>query len=299
MFAFSAIVLVLFGWNETRTTDPIVPMEFFRREIFAVANITGFLLSVGMFGTLLFLPLFVQGVLGQSAQNSGAILTPMMGSFIVSALVAGQLMSRLGHYKLIAVVSAVLMGGGLYLFTRVDVNAGWPIVVRDMIVLGLGIGGLLPILNVAVQNAFAYEVMGIVNAAQQFVRSLGSVIAAPILGTVLANVFAAQMQANMPPALAQAIAQLPPSAQQALTDPQSLTNAHAQAAIGSAFSAFGPAGTQLYQQFIALVRGSLSTGIRQLFMIALYFGIAAFVATLFLPEIPLKHDEFYEGTRPS
>jgi EmrB/QacA subfamily drug resistance transporter len=299
MFVFSAVVLALFGWNETRAREPVIPMEFFGKEIFAVANITGFLLSVGMFGTLLFLPLFVQGVLGQSAENSGAILTPMMGSFIVSALVAGQLMSRLGRYKLIAVASAALMGGGLYLFTLLDVNAGWPIVVRDMVVLGLGIGGLLPILNVAVQNAFAYEVMGIVNAAQQFVRSLGSVIAAPILGTVLANVFAAQMQANMPPALAQAIAQLPPSARQALTDPQSLTNAQTQAAIRGAFDAFGPAGAQLYQQFIALVRQSLSTGIRQLFTIAFYFGIAALVTTLFLPEIPLKHDEFYEGDRPS
>ena len=299
MFVFSAIVLVLFGWNETRAPEPVIPMEFFTKEVFAVANIVGFLLSVGMFGTLLFLPLFVQGVLGQSAQNSGAILTPMMVSFIVSALVAGQLMSRLGRYKVIAVASAALMGGGLYLFTLLDVNAGWPIVVRDMVVLGLGIGGLLPILNVAVQNAFAYEVMGIVNAAQQFVRSLGSVIAAPILGTVLTNVFAARMQANMPPSLAQAIAQLSPSAQQALTDPQTLTNAQTQAAIRSAFNAFGPAGAQLYQQFISLVRTSLSTGIRQLFTIAFYFGIAAFVATLFLPEIPLKHDEFYEGDRPS
>jgi EmrB/QacA subfamily drug resistance transporter len=299
MFVFSALVLALFAWIETRVVEPVIPIEFFRKEIFAVANIVGFLLSVGMFGTLLFLPLFVQGVLGQSAENSGAILTPMMLSFIVSALVAGQLMSRLGRYKLVAIVAAALMGGGLYLFTLLNVNAGWPIVVRDMMVLGLGIGGLLPILNVAVQNAFAYEVMGIVNAAQQFVRSLGSVIAAPILGTVMANVFAAQMRANMPPALAQAIAQLPPSAQQALTDPQSLTNAQTQTAIRSAFNAFGSGGAQLYQQFISLVRESLSTGIRQLFMIAFFFGLAACVATLFLPEIPLKHDEFYEGNRPS
>jgi EmrB/QacA subfamily drug resistance transporter len=296
MFVFSAAVLALFTWSETRVREPIIPVEFFEVPIFATANLLGFLLSVGMFGTLLFLPLYVQGVLGQSAQNSGAIMTPMMGSFIVASLTAGQLMTRTGKYKIISIVAATSMVGGLYLFTLLGATSSWPIVVRDMLVLGLGIGSLLPILNVAVQNAFAYRVMGVVNAAQQFVRSLGAVIAAPILGTVLANVFATQMQLNLPPALKQAIAQLPPSVQQALTDPQGLTNAQTQAAIRATFDAFGPAGDRLYQQFITAVHESLATGVRRLFVIALFFGLAALAVTFFLPEIPLKHEEFYEGT---
>jgi EmrB/QacA subfamily drug resistance transporter len=296
MFVFSAAVLALFVWSETRAREPVIPVEFFEQRIFATANAVGFLLSVGMFGTLLFLPLYVQGVLAQSAQNSGALMTPMMGSFIVASLIAGQLMTRTGRYKIVSIVAAMLMAGGLYLFTLLGANSGWPIVIRDMLVLGLGIGSLLPILNVAVQNAFPYRVMGVVNAAQQFVRSLGSVIAAPILGTVLANVFAAQMRVNLPPALKQAIAQLPPSVQQALTDPQGLTNAQTQAAIRAQFDAFGPAGDSLYQQFITAVHESLATGIRRLFVIALFFGLAALVVTFFLPEIQLKREDFYEGT---
>jgi EmrB/QacA subfamily drug resistance transporter len=296
MFVFSAAVLALFVWSETRAREPVIPVEFFEQRIFATANAVGFFLSVGMFGTLLFLPLYVQGVLAQSAQNSGAIMTPMMGSFIVASLIAGQFMTRTGRYKIVSIVAAMLMVGGLYLFTLLGANSNWPMVIRDMLVLGLGIGSLLPILGVAVQNAFAYRVMGVVNAAQQFVRSLGSVIAAPILGTVLANVFAAQMQVNLPPALKQAIAQLPPSVQQALTDPQGLTNAQTQAAIRAQFDAFGPAGDKLYQEFIAAVHESLATGIRRLFTIALFFGLAALAVTLFLPEIQLKREEFYEGT---
>ncbi|MHB1416541.1 MAG: hypothetical protein ACYC1C_14945, partial [Chloroflexota bacterium] len=173
------------------------------------------------------------------------------------------------------------------------VNSTWETVVLYMVVLGLGIGGLMPILNVAVQNAFPYRQLGVVNASQQFVRSLGAVIATPILGAVLANSFAANLQANLTPALRQAIATLPASVQTTLKNPQSLTNAESQAALRSTFDAFGPQGAALYQQFINALHQALAAGIRELFFIAFLFGIATLVATFFLPEIPLQREEFY------
>jgi EmrB/QacA subfamily drug resistance transporter len=298
LFAFSAVMLALFVWAETRAAEPVIPVEFFEVPIFATANLIGLLLSVGMFGTLLFLPLYVQGVLALSAQNSGAILTPMMVSFIVSALIAGQLMTRTGKYKIITLVAAAVAVVGLCLFTRLGASSTWPTVVFNMVVLGFGIGALLPILNVAVQNAFPYKVMGVVNAAQQFVRSLGAVIATPILGTVLTNTFTSQIQQNLPLALKQAMANLPASEQQILTNPQGLTNAQTQAAIQSKFAAFGPQGEALYHQFIDAVHQSLAAGIKDLFVIALIFGVAMLLVTLFLPEIPLQHDEFFESVSP-
>ncbi|MEJ2711234.1 MAG: MDR family MFS transporter [Anaerolineales bacterium] len=294
LFAFSVGMLALFAWVETRVAEPIIPTDFFKVPIFTTANLVGFLISIGMFGTLLFLPLYVQGVLGFSAQNSGAIMTPMMGSFIVAALVAGQIMTRSGKYKMISVSAAIIMSGGLYLFTRLGANSNYTSVIIDMVVLGIGIGALLPVLNVAVQNAFPYRDMGIVNAAQQFVRSLGAVIATPILGTVLANEFSAQMKVNLPATLQQAMNNLPPAVQKVLSDPQSLTNAQTQAAIKSKFDVFGANGIQLYHQFINAVHQSLAAGIQQLFWIALFFGLAALLATLFLPEIRLQQEEFFE-----
>ena len=210
LLVFSVIVLALFIWAETRAEEPVIPTNFFKVPIFATANLIGFLISIGMFGTLLFLPLYVQGVLGFSAQNSGAIMTPMMGSFIVAALVAGQLMTRTGSYKLISVIAGILMSGGLFLFTRLGANSNYTSVIIDMVVLGMGIGALLPILNVAVQNAFPYHDMGIVNAAQQFVRSLGAVIATPILGTVLTNKFALSDEGESAYGLAKSHEQPPP-----------------------------------------------------------------------------------------
>ena len=294
LFAFAVTALALFTWVERRAVEPVIPLKLFKVPIFGVATLVGFLLSVGMFGTLLFMPLYVQGVLNLSAQNSGVITTPLMFSFVASALVAGQIMTRTGKYKITAVVAAALMAVGLYLFTRLGVNTPYTVVVWDMVIMGFGLGGMLPIMNVAVQNAFPYHMMGIVNAAQQFVRSLGAVIAAPILGTVLANVFAAQMKVNEPTALAEALARLPAADQQALTDPQSLTNAQAQAAIQAKFASFGAQGQELYMQFITAVHKSLTSGMDRLFLIAFLFGLATLAATLFLPEIQLKLDEFYE-----
>jgi EmrB/QacA subfamily drug resistance transporter len=299
LFAFAAVVLALFAWAETRTADPIIPAQFFKVPIFAVANIVALLLSMGMFGTLLFVPLYVQGVLGLSAENSGAILTPMMASFIVASIVAGLVMTRSGRYKIVALVAAGAAVAGLYLFTSLGVNSTWPTIIRDMVLLGVGLGGLMPILNVAVQNAFPYKVMGVVNAAQQFVRSLGGVIAASILGGVLVNAFSAQFQQDLPPALKQAIASLPAAQRSALANPQGLTSAQAQAAIQAQFAALGPAGQALYHQFITALRQALAAGMQHVFVITLGFGIAMLLVAIALPEIRLRREEFYEETEPA
>ncbi len=297
LFAFSVAMLALFAWAERRAPEPVIPIEFFRVRIFTTANLVGFLLTVGMFGTLMFLPIYIQGVLGMSAQNSGAVMTPMMLSLVVGALIAGQLMTRTGRYKLLTIVAAGVMATGMFLMTRLGVDSTWGIVVRDMLVTGFGIGGLMPTLNVVVQNAFPYEVMGVVNASQQFVRSLGGAIAAPILGTVLANTFAAQLRPNLPEALKQAISGLSAAQQKLFLDPQTLINTQAQAAIKSQFAAFGAQADKLYQGFIAAVHQALASGMTELFMIALGVSLAALAVTFFLPEISLKHDEFFDGSK--
>lgn len=151
--------------------------------------------------------------------------------------------------------------------------------------MGVGIGCLVPIMNLAVQNAFPYRDMGVVSAAQQFVRSLAGVIASPILGTVLANAFAARLKSGLPAGV-----QLPAAAQ----NPQNLINAQAQAAIRARFTALGPQGQTLYTQFIHVLRTALAGGMQRLFLIALAFGVAALLVTVFLPSIPLKHDEFFQ-----
>jgi EmrB/QacA subfamily drug resistance transporter len=283
LFAASVLFLVLFGLAEGRAAEPVIPTRFFQVPVFLATNVIGLLMTMGMFGVMLFLPVYVQGVLGMSAQNSGAIMTPMMLSFIAGSLISGQLMTRTGRYRTLALAGAVVMCAGLFLLTRLGPGATWSVVVRDMLVMGVGIGCLMPILSLAVQNAFPYHEMGTVTATQQFVTSLAGVVASPILGTVLTDAFGARLRVLLPRGTA-----LPAAA----ANPQNLINAQAQAAVQAQFARLR-GGEALYHAFIAAVRVALAGGMQRLFLIAFLFGLGALVATIFLPAVRLKHDEFF------
>ncbi len=295
LFGVAAVFLALFVWNERRAAEPVLDPSLFAKPIFTVTVVVALFVTMGMFGTLMFLPLYVQGVIGMSAQGSGEVLTPMMLSFVGGSVLSGWLMSRTGRYKLMAIVGALFMVGGMVLFNLMGIGTTWPTVVRNMIVMGVGIGTLLPLLNVAVQNAFPYKIMGVVNATQQFVRSLGGVIIAPILGTLLARGFIGSFHAALPPQLQQMLQSLPPAQRAAMNDPQGLISSQAQDAIRSSFARFGDQGQVLYQQFVHAVRIGLDHGMGEIFAVGLIVAILAFLSTFLLPELGLKHDEFFES----
>ena len=292
LFALGAVFLVLFAVNEGRAKDPILEPALFRSGIFNTTLLIALFMTMAMFSALIFLPLFVQGALEYSAASSGYILTPMMLSLVVASMVGGQIVTRTGRYRVLALTGAGLLVAGLLLFTQMSLATTWVGVVRNMIVFGLGLGTLLPLLNTVVLNVFPYRVMGAVSATQQFVRSLAGVIAAPILGTVLARSVDARLARDLPAELRQAMAA--GGVQPQSLDPQQLLSAQAQQAIRSRFDAFGTAGDRLYTQFIDAVHGALASGTRELFTIALVFGVLALVATLFLAEVRLKRDEFFD-----
>ncbi len=294
LFALGLVFLVLFAINEGRAENPILEPSLFRNGIFNTTLLIALFITMAMFGALIFLPLFVQGALEYSAASSGYILTPMMLSLVVASMVGGQIVTRTGRYKVLAVVGALLLVTGLVLFTQMSLATTWVGVVRNMIVFGLGLGTVLPQLNTVVLNVFPYRVMGAVSATQQFVRSLAGVIAAPILGTVLARSVDARLAQDMPAQLKQAMAA--GGVQPSTLDPQQLLSAQAQQAIRSRFDAFGAAGDKLYRQFIDAVHTALAGGTRELFTIALVFGVLALVATFFLREVRLKRDEFFDET---
>lgn len=292
-FAVGAAFLGMFVLHERRTADPVISPQLFSNEIFTSSLVVQLLVSMAMFGALMFLPLYVQGALGLSAAQSGATLTPMMIAFVVGSVVGGQLISRTGRYKLLAHLAAVVMAAGMFLLTRMTDTTTITTVIRNMVVLGLGIGTLMPLLNVAVQNAFPYTMMGTVNATQQFVSSLGGVVAAPILGTVMTHTFARELPLHLPTALRRALGALSPAARSQLQNPQSLTSAPAQAALRGTFVHL-PDGGALYARFLSAVHVSLTMGMNELFMVGLALSLAALVGTFFLREVRLHRDEFFE-----
>ena len=295
LFALSLLFLALFVLAERRAEEPILAPQLFRNRIFSSTALVALFISMGMFGSIAFLPLFIQGAEGLSAQSSGQILTPMMLSFITGSIVGGQLVTRTGRYKLQVLVAGMIGVFGMFLLTKLGTDTPTWVVVVDMIVLGAGIGAVLPVLTVVVANAFPYKLMGMVDATQQFVRSLGGIIATPVLGTVLVNAFNSNFSNQLSAPLKQALAGLPASQRQAMLDPQGLINADSQAAVQSQFTAFGQQGQALYQQFINAIHQALATGITHLFTLAMIFMILAILAALILPEQRLQQDEFYES----
>ena len=293
LLGVGVVFIAAFFLVERRTPEPILSPTLFSNSIFTVTVLMGLLIAVSMFGSLIFLPLFVQGVVGLSASSAGAVLMPMMLSFIVGSAVGGALITRTGRYKLQAIVGSVVIVGGIAMLALMNVGTTWPRVVANMVALGLGLGVVMPLVNVVVQNAFPYRDMGVVNATQQFMNSLGGIIVAPIYGTILSNTFRAELKAGLPAMFSEALSRMPSQAQEMFSNPQTLVDRKAQEALRVKLAAFGGGGEQLFGQFLEAVRRALSAGVTRLFTIGIGFAVLSLLVAFFLKEIPLKRDEFY------
>ncbi|MDN3015591.1 MDR family MFS transporter [Paenibacillus sp. BSR1-1] len=289
LFIGGLIVLILFVLWERKAKDPLLAPSLFKNRIFSTSLILGILIGMTMFGTLIFLPVYVQGVIGLNAQSSGWVMSPMMLGFIVGCIVSGQVMSKTGRYKFLAIISGAVIVAGSILMNQMDIHTSWTSVAFNMVVIGLGIGSLMPLMNMVVQNAFPYKMMGTVNSTQQFVNSLGGVIASPIFGSILNKAFTQKFNETLPESLQQFKSKL------AGVNPQALLTSEAQQAIAAQFNKFGNAGHQMYIQLMNAVKSSLTYGVQHLFMVGLVFAILSFIGTFFLPEVKLKGKEYYQS----
>ena len=187
MFAVSALLLVVFVVWERRAREPILPLELFRNRTFAASQVALFFIGAAMFGTILYVPLFVQGVLGESATSSGAILTPLMLALIGASVASGQLISRTGRYKAVLLTSPVVLAVGFWLLSRLDVHSTLHETTRDMIVVGLGLGLGTSTFVLVVQNAVPRSMMGVATASTQFFRTIGATIGVTVMGAMLTS----------------------------------------------------------------------------------------------------------------
>jgi MFS family permease len=225
---------------------------------------------------------------GDSASSSGVVLTPMMLGFMVSSIAGGQILGRTGRYKIPALGGFAVSTVGMLVLSRMDASATDPVVVRNMLLTGLGIGVLLSLFTNAVQNAFPAERLGQVTASLQFFRFIGGTIGRAIFGTVLSNRFASALALNLPDTLTRAV---PPEQLQALQDPQLLLAPRATAHLQQTFAAMGPPGQALFEQGMQAIRLSLATAITSVFLLGALAMALGFVVTLFLPEIPLRRPD--------
>lgn len=198
LFAAFLVFGLIFVFEELKAEDPILNLHFFQNRVFVGANIVGFLMGMGMFGAMMFLPLFMQGIIGISATQSGNSLIPMMLGMMATSILGGQLITRF-KFRTIFIAGSSLMAFSLYLLSTMGIHTTSTVVSLYIVILGLGMGLIMPTITLAVQAAFSVEQRAVVTSATQFFRSIGSTLGVTILGVVLNNQSTALLNKNFFP----------------------------------------------------------------------------------------------------
>ena len=199
LFALGAVGVLVFILVERRAKEPILPFDMFQNRTYVVGNIAALLIAgVGFFGAIVFLPIYMVVVVGVSASAAGLTVMPLTLGLVVSSFVSGQIVSRLGRYKLLLLVGSAIVIVGYFLMLGLTVSSNrWDVSWR-MVILGVGLGPALPIYLLAVQNAVNPREIGAATGSSQFFRQIGSTIGVAVFGTILTTTLAVQLPKYMP-----------------------------------------------------------------------------------------------------
>lgn len=263
---FSAAMLATFVFVETQAEDPIVPLGLFKNSIFTISSVTLFIMGVAMFSTILYVTLFVQGVIGTSAMDSGTVLTSLGLSLVMMNAASGFLVSKIGRYKPVMLVGLAIMAAGMSLLTRLDADSTNAEVLQAVIVIGLGLGSVMQLFVLAIQNSVPRREMGVATSASTFFRQIGGTVGVTVLGALLASRLSTSVAENLPPGAANLSQE--GRFVDLLGDPNTLA--------------------QLPPRVAEELRVSLAESLSAVFTVSFFLMVAALLLTLFLKEIPLR-----------
>jgi len=273
LFASSAISALLFVGREKFAKEPIIPLGLFRNHVFSVASLLSFIIGIVMFGALIFLPEYQQIIRGDSATKSGLMLLPLMAGLMGASVTSGRLISRSGHYRKFPIMGTAIITVAFWLFSHIAVSTNRVLLGVWMVVLGVGIGMVMPVLTLAVQNAVERKNLGTATSSVVFFRSIGSSLGAAIFGAILASRLAVHLQQNLPGAAGH-------SAAKGLSS--SATTLH-----------------NLPPNVLDKILAAFASSFHDVFLLGIPFAVLAFAVSLLLKESPLrsnaKEEEEGEG----
>ena len=262
LLAVAAVVLVTgFIIAEQRAAEPVLPLELFRNRVFSLACAIGFVVGFALFGATTFLPLFLQVVNGASPTSSGLRLLPMILGVLTTSITSGLLITRWGRYKAFPIAGTALMVLGLFLLSQMNEQTSILVASLDMLVLGMGLGLVMQVLVIAVQNAVDYRNLGVATSGATFFRSIGGSFGTAVFGAIFSNVLAYHLSS-----LASAL-------------PPGFTISNAENA-----SALQNLPTSVRAEFVHAYAQSLST----VFLVAAPIAAIAFILSWLLPEVRLR-----------
>ncbi|MBN2909051.1 MFS transporter [Polycladomyces sp. WAk] len=286
LFGGSILALILFVWVERKAKNPVLPLHLFGNPMFTLSNLVNFTLGVGMFGAIIYTPFFIQGVIGTSATRSSFVTIPLTLSMVVASIIGGQIVSRTGKYKGLALFGILLMAVGMYLMSLLDTDATNGAVVLYMIIIGTGLGIAFPIFTLTVQNAVEHRHLGVATSSSQLFRQMGGTVGVAVMGTILSG----HMKDEMSRLTAQHPAQPAPSPVLAqklsdLNNPQILLNPDRLAQIRNSLPE-SMAG--MFDHILQMLRTTLAHALDSVFFAGAIVLFAALIFTLWLKEIPLR-----------
>ena len=264
--AASLVLLIIFIFIETKVAEPFVPLRLFKNSIFSFSSAITFLMGMAMFGSIIFLPLYLQLVKGASATISGLELIPLMVGVLVASIGSGQLVTRMGRYKMFPIIGGLFLTAGMIYLTTITATTSFLELSVGMVMVGFGVGLMMQNMILATQNAVDIKDIGTSTGLVSFFRSLGGAFGTAIFGTVLVS----QLNVWLPKFLPQAtLKKAKISASQTLSfTPNQLKSMPPNIKNG------------LIQAF--------SHSVDKVFVVGIPFAVVTFVLTLFIKEIKLR-----------
>jgi EmrB/QacA subfamily drug resistance transporter len=189
----AAILIAAFGLIERRVVEPIIPFDLLHNQTVASSVACMALVGAALFGTISFVPLFVQGVIGTSATSSGVVLTPLILGAVTTSFISGQIVSRTGRYRPNTLIGPIVLGAGMVLLWRMGIHTTNGEAARNMVIAGIGLGMMMQIFVLSVQNSVPRSAMGTATALTQFSRSIGATLGVTLMGVIVNQ--------NLPPSV--------------------------------------------------------------------------------------------------
>jgi EmrB/QacA subfamily drug resistance transporter len=263
MGIISTVAIIIFCLVETKVAEPIIPLGLFRNRTFSAASAVSFAIGFTMFGSIVYLPLYLQIVHGATPTTSGLELLPMVGGMLITFIVSGQLVSRTGRYKIFPIIGLAVTVVGLALLAQLGPHTSFAIAAIDMFIVGLGLGLVMQVLVVAVQNSVPHSQLGTATATATFFRTIGGAFGVAILGAVFNSQVLSHLRATAPPALLKLI--------------------------GGGDISENPAQiAKLPPAWREIVINAFSHTLQTVFIVSIPFAVVAFIIAFFMKEIPLR-----------
>lgn len=273
------IAFVAFIYTEQRVPEPIIPLTLFRNRTFSAIVSVVFMQGIAMFGVILYMPLFMQAVLGQSASESGRLMTPMVITMTVMNIIVGQLIARFGRIRLFLTVGTGLMTATIFLLTTLTPASNPLLITGYLVLMGVSLGMSMPVTTLAVQASVERKVIGVATSATQFIRTIGSTMGTALIGTIVTGGYVARLMANAPQ-------NVPPEAVVALHAPNALIDPNALQGLTSLLAS-QPNSAALIENLLTVARNGLAGAIQSGFFFMLGAAAIAFACSFVMANLSL------------